>query len=91
MIGNTNNTSNNSGLGSVLGSVLGGMAGSGGGLFGGLLGTSLVDNSAADFVIGGTQLNQSDLVGTWIYAQPGCAFASQNLLSRQVAQQQPAR
>jgi hypothetical protein len=58
------------------------MAGSGGGLFGGLLGTSLTDNSATDFVIGGTRLNQSDLVGTWIYAQPGCVFTSQNLLSK---------
>ncbi|MBR5087419.1 MAG: DUF4923 family protein [Muribaculaceae bacterium] len=78
--GNTNTTSNV--LGSVLGSVLGGMTSSGGGLLGGILGSALTDNSVTDLVLGGTRVNQSDLVGTWIYAQPGCAFTSQNLLAK---------
>ncbi|MBR5640090.1 MAG: DUF4923 family protein [Muribaculaceae bacterium] len=77
----TNTTSNV--LGSVLGSVLGGNSG---GLLGGILGGSmLTDNTATslvDMVIGGTQLNKNELVGTWVYAQPGCAFTSQNLLAK---------
>lgn len=81
---NTNTTSNV--LGSVLGSVLGGIGNSGGGLLGGILGGSLLtDNTAtslADMIIGSTKLNQNELVGTWVYAQPGCAFTSQNLLAK---------
>lgn len=74
----TNTTSNV--LGSVLGSVLGGMAGSGGGLLGGML---LTDNTSnpTDMVVGNANFNKSDLVGTWIYAQPGCAFANQKALA----------
>lgn len=77
----TNTTSNV--LGSVLGSVLGGNSG---GLLGGILGGSLLtDNtttSLANMIIGNTKLNQNELVGTWVYAQPGCAFTSQNLLAK---------
>lgn len=73
----TNTTSNV--LGSVLGSVLGGMAGSGGGLLGGML---LTDNTSnpTDMVVGNANISKNDLVGTWIYAQPGCAFTSQSAL-----------
>lgn len=87
LIGNTNNTSNNSGLGSVLGSVLGGMIGgnSGGGLLGGVLG-SVISNGMGlgyvDNVVGHSNIDKSVLAGTWIYAQPGCAFASQNQLTQ---------
>ncbi len=76
----TTNTTGNV-LGSVLGSVLGGMAGSGGGLLGGML---LTDNNTSsnltDMVVGNTRLNKNDLVGTWIYAQPGCSFTNQSSL-----------
>ena len=79
----TNTTSNV--LGSVLGSVLGGMANSGGGLLGGIFGNALTDNTAtslADMVIGSTRIDASTLAGTWIYARPGVAFTSQNLLAK---------
>ena len=76
----TTNTTGNV-LGSVLGSVLGGMAGSGGGLLGGML---LTDNNTSsnltDMVVGNARLNKNDLVGTWIYAQPGCSFTNQSSL-----------
>ena len=53
---------------------------------GGVLGgTMLTDNTSTnlnDMVIGNTRLNQTELVGTWVYAQPGCAFTSQNLLAK---------
>ena len=79
----TTNTTGNV-LGSVLGSVLGGMANSGGGLLGGIFGNALTDNTATsltNMVIGNVRLNQNELVGTWLYVQPGCAFTSQNLLA----------
>ena len=68
--------------GSILGSVLGGvLGGASSGMLGNIFG--FTDNNAAnatDMVIGGTTINKSDLVGTWVYAQPGCAFTSQNAL-----------
>lgn len=71
LLGNgTGTTDNNGGLGGVLGSVLGGVLNSN--TAGGLL----------DMVIGHVKLNQSELVGTWVYSEPGCAFTSENLLAK---------
>lgn len=71
LLGNGNGTTdNNGGLGGVLGSVLGGVLNSN--TAGGLL----------DMVIGHVKLNQSELVGTWVYSEPGCAFTSENLLAK---------
>lgn len=84
-MGTTTTSTTGNVLGSVLGSVLGGMASSGGGMLGGIFGSALTDNTAtslANMVIGNVKLNQNELVGTWIYAQPGCAFTSQNLLAQ---------
>lgn len=33
-------------------------------------------------VIGKVKLTQNDLIGTWHYSQPGCAFTSENLLAQ---------
>lgn len=77
----TNTTSNV--LGSVLGSVLGGMANSGGGLLGGIFGfTDNTATSLADMVIGNSKIDKSALAGTWLYAKPGVAFTSENLLTK---------
>ncbi|MBO4723405.1 MAG: DUF4923 family protein [Muribaculaceae bacterium] len=75
----TTTTTNNTGsiLGSVLGSVLGGGSN---GILGNIFGFTDNAANATDMVIGGTTINKNDLVGTWIYAQPGCAFTSQNAL-----------
>ncbi len=33
-------------------------------------------------VIGHVRLDQSSLIGTWLYSEPGCAFTSENLLAK---------
>lgn len=66
----TTTTSGDSGLGGILGGVLGGVVNSN--TVGGLL----------DMVIGHVKLDQSSLVGTWVYSEPGCAFTSENLLAK---------
>ena len=68
-LGTTGTTTTNSGasaIGSVLGSVLNG----------GALGNVISS------VIGGTKLTQANLVGTWRYSGPGCAFTSDQLLAK---------
>ena len=35
-----------------------------------------------DMVIGHVKLDQRELVGTWVYSEPGCAFTSENLLAK---------
>lgn len=80
-MGTTNGTS------SVLGSVLGGSSSTstGGGLLGGVLGSVINSNTASgllDMVIGHVKLSQTELVGTWVYSEPGCAFTSENLLAK---------
>lgn len=66
----TTTTDTGSGLGGILGNVLGGVVNSN--TAGGLL----------DMVIGHVKLDQSSLVGTWVYSEPGCAFTSENLLAK---------
>ncbi len=56
--------------GNVLGSVIGAM--SNGEAIGNVLSS----------VIGLNQLSQSQLIGTWRYSGPGCAFTSDNLLAK---------
>lgn len=59
-----------SGLGGVLGGVLG------------TLGSAATGNSLLDMVIGHIKIDQRELVGTWKYSAPGCAFTSENLLAK---------
>ena len=83
MGGNTNNSGTGNVLGSVLGSILGG--GSGGGLLGGVLGSVVSSGMGLGFVdnvVGHSKIEKSALVGTWIYAEPGCAFTSENMLAK---------
>lgn len=54
------------GSGSILGNVLGG----------GTLTNILYD------VIGATSISESEIIGTWTYAAPGCAFTTENALSK---------
>lgn len=69
----TGDESGNGSLGGVLGSVLGGVLGGlGGNTVDGLLG----------LVIGSVSVQESELYGAWYYAQPGCAFTSENLLAK---------
>ena len=58
--------------------------GSGSGLSGLLnaLGSQSTANSLLDMVIGHIKIQQSELVGTWHYSAPGCAFTSENLLAK---------
>ena len=71
VLGTGNNTGNSGGgLGNVLGGVLGGV-------FNGNTAEGLLD-----MVIGHVKLDQSSLVGTWVYSEPGCAFTSENLLAK---------
>lgn len=59
-----------SSAGGILGAVLGGLA------------NENTLGSLADLVIGSVKLSQSDLIGTWTYVEPACAFTSQNLLAK---------
>ena len=69
----TGDETGNGSLGGVLGSVLGGVLGGlGGNTVDGLLG----------LVIGSVSVQESELYGAWYYAQPGCAFTSENLLAK---------
>ncbi|MCQ2289431.1 MAG: DUF4923 family protein [Muribaculaceae bacterium] len=68
-LGGTTGGTNN-GIGNVLGGVLG------------ALGSQNTVNSLLDLVIGQTKISQSQIVGTWQYAAPGCAFTSENLLAK---------
>ena len=66
----TTNTGTGAVLGNVLGSVLSGVA------------NANTANGLLDMVIGNVKLDQSSLVGTWVYSEPGCAFTSENLLAK---------
>lgn len=57
----------------------------GGGILGDLLGGLASENtvnSLANLVIGSVKLDQKDLIGTWQYKAPACAFTSENLLAK---------
>ena len=70
MPGSTTGTTGNAGSGSVLGGILGDV------LNGGTLGNVITS------VIGAQKVTASDLIGTWKYSGPGCAFTSENLLAK---------
>ena len=57
------------------------MGGNTGGLFGGIDGASVLGNVLGS-VLGLNKITQENLVGTWRYAGPGCAFTSDNLLAK---------
>jgi len=63
-------TSTGSGLGNILSGVLG------------TLGSQSTVNSLLDLVIGQSKITQSQIVGTWAYSEPGCAFTSEKLLAQ---------
>ena len=66
----TTSSSGSAASGSVLGSVLSGV------LQGGTLGNVITS------VIGAQTIKASDLVGSWKYSAPGCAFTSDQLLAK---------
>ncbi|MBR0023267.1 MAG: DUF4923 family protein [Muribaculaceae bacterium] len=68
--GGTSATGSGGGLGGVLGSVLGGVV------------NANTASGLLDMVIGHVKLDQRELVGTWVYSEPGCAFTSENLLAK---------
>ena len=63
-------TMGSSDSGNILGSILG------------ALGNENTVTSIADLVIGKIRIDQSQLVGTWKYHSPSCAFTSENLLAK---------
>ena len=65
------NTGGNGNNGTTLGDVLGGILGPGSSTIGGI----------TELIIGKIKLKQEDLIGSWKYAAPGCAFTSENLLA----------
>ena len=67
MVGGTG-TGNNAG--NILGSILGAATNAN------TIGNILYD------VIGYNKLSQADLIGSWQYYQPGCAFTTENLLAK---------
>ena len=58
------------GTGLDLGSILGGLANQG------------TANSLLNMVIGHIKIDQRELIGTWYYQAPGCAFTSEKLLAK---------
>ena len=53
-------------------------------ILGGILGAITNTNTLGDIlyeVIGASKLSEQDVVGTWKYYQPGCAFTSENALA----------
>jgi len=68
--GMTGTTTGSSSTGSILGSVLGAATN-----------TNTISNILYD-VIGLNKISASDLVGSWRYYQPGCAFTSESLLAK---------
>ena len=67
---NGGNGTGNNGLGDVLGGVLG------------TLGSPTTGNSLLNMVIGYVKVGQRELIGSWQYNAPGCAFTSENLLAK---------
>ena len=70
----TGTESGNGSLGDVLGSVLGGVLGG--------LGSQNTVDGLLGLVIGSVKVQESELYGNWYYAQPACAFTSENLLAK---------
>jgi len=68
--GTASNNSNQAGNGSVLGGVLAAVANG-----------NAVGNILQSF-IGSTTVKAQDLVGTWNYSTPGCAFSTENMLAK---------
>lgn len=58
-----------------------GTLGNQGGILGGIDGTSILGNVLGS-VLGLNKISQENLVGTWKYSGPGCAFTSDNLLAQ---------
>ena len=58
-----------------------GTLGNSGGIFSGIDGTSILGNVLGS-VLGINKITQENLVGTWKYTGPGCAFTSDNLLAQ---------
>ena len=53
-------------------------------ILGGILGAITNTNTIGDIlyeVIGASKLSEKDVIGTWKYYQPGCAFTSENALA----------
>ena len=53
-------------------------------ILGGILGAITNTNTLGDIlyeVIGASKLSERDIIGTWQYYQPGCAFTSENALA----------
>lgn len=86
-------TGSSSTTGSVLGSVLSGVASNaiGGSSSSSSSSSTSSTASAASSIVGGllssilgssSTLTQDDLVGTWTYSSPECAFESENLLAK---------
>lgn len=48
-------------------------------------GSSIGNNALGgllDLVVGSVKLSQTDIIGTWSYVEPACAFTSENLLAK---------
>ena len=67
--GTSTNTGASAGTGSVLGDVLSGVI-NGGGI------------EAIASIIGATKITQQNIIGSWKYSGPGCAFTSEKLLAK---------
>ena len=82
MLGSNTTNTTNTGTGNVLGGLLGSilLGGTNSGLLGSVvsngMGLGFVDN-----VVGHSKIDKTALIGTWVYAEPGCAFTSQNVLA----------
>lgn len=61
--------------------MLTGCTGTNGNIFSGIDGASTIGNILTS-VLGINQVTQESLIGTWKYYQPGCGFASDNLLAK---------
>ena len=49
------------------------------------IGSSIGSNALGgllDLVVGSVKLSQADIIGTWSYVEPACAFTSENLLAK---------
>ena len=71
-LGTGTSGSTSSSTGSILGSILGGSSSSTGSTIGNVISS----------VLGLDNLTQKQLVGTWHYKSPGCAFTSDNALAK---------
>ena len=65
----------------VVSFLLTGCTGTTGNIFSGIDGASTIGNILTS-VLGINQVTQESLIGTWKYYQPGCGFASDNLLAK---------